>query len=289
MNKKIDLTVLLKDCPSGMELDCLMYEDVYFDYVDERNIIHCYIQHETHKTSITFNQYGTHNNDIKSKCVIFPKGKTTWEGFKKPFVDGDVVMFGDDQFAIFKEYIEHLENEGELIRYYVYYDAGEDYLDVNGLCCIQRLAAEEEKSELFQVIKDNGYKWNPETKTLEKLIVPKFKSGDMIVKKDDPTKSWYVQGIETYYSDHYCIITKGMFDNLYFKDQDEWELLVTIPKFKVGDKIKHRLTGDVYKILFVQSNEYGGGNIFRYIERIFTLSNILNNRCSSTGFFHYFT
>lgn len=50
-----------------------------------------------------------------------------------------------------------------------------------------------------------------------------------------------------------------MFNNLYFKDQDEWELLVTIPKFKVGDKIKHRLTGDVYKILFVQSNEYGSG------------------------------
>ena len=31
--EKINIAELLKDCPSGMELDCTMYEDVYFDYV----------------------------------------------------------------------------------------------------------------------------------------------------------------------------------------------------------------------------------------------------------------
>lgn len=82
--EKINIAELLKDCPKGMELDCLMYEDVYFDFVDELNIIHCYIQHEAHKTSLTFNQHGTPNSDIKSKCIIFPKGKTTWEGFVPP-------------------------------------------------------------------------------------------------------------------------------------------------------------------------------------------------------------
>ena len=32
-------------------------------------------------------------SDIKSKCVIFPKGKTTWEGFVPPckFKDGDIL------------------------------------------------------------------------------------------------------------------------------------------------------------------------------------------------------
>ena len=33
---------------------------------------------------------------------------------------------------------------------------------------------EKEKQKLFQTIKDNGYKWNAKTKTLEKLIKPKF-------------------------------------------------------------------------------------------------------------------
>ena len=42
----MNLVEILKQCPSGMELDCTMYEDVYFDYVDKLNIIHCYIKHE---------------------------------------------------------------------------------------------------------------------------------------------------------------------------------------------------------------------------------------------------
>lgn len=31
MENKINIVELLKDCPQGMELDCTMYEDVYFD------------------------------------------------------------------------------------------------------------------------------------------------------------------------------------------------------------------------------------------------------------------
>ena len=41
-----------------------------------------------------------------------------------------------------------------------------------------RLATEEEKQKLFDAIKTNGYCWNAETKTLEKL--PKFKVRDRI-------------------------------------------------------------------------------------------------------------
>ena len=44
------------------------------------------------------------------------------------------------------------------------------------------LATEEEKQELYQAIKDNGYYWNAETKTLEKLS--KFKVGDRVRNKN---------------------------------------------------------------------------------------------------------
>ena len=119
-------------------------------------------------------------------------------------------------------------------------------------------ATKEQRDFLFQKIKEAGYKWNTETKTLEKLIVPKFKVGDIIVKKDDPTKSWYVQGIDTYYTNHYCIITKGMFTNLYFKDQDEWELLETdtTPNFKVGDRIRYAGEDFPIKIIDIKNNQY---------------------------------
>lgn len=46
-----------------------------------------------------------------------------------------------------------------------------------------RLATEEEKAKLFKVIKENGFKWNDETKTLEKLAEPKFKVGDRVRNK----------------------------------------------------------------------------------------------------------
>ena len=39
---------------------------------------------------------------------------------------------------------------------------------------------EEEKQKLFEAIKDNCYEWNAETKTLKKLVEPRFKVGDWV-------------------------------------------------------------------------------------------------------------
>jgi hypothetical protein len=173
--EKINISELLRDCPTGMELDCVMYQDVYFDYVDTLNIIHCYIQHETHKSSITFNQFGTPNSDIKSKCVIFPKGKTSWHDFTIPFKDGDIVAYQDDeknsvQIFIFKEYITN-----EKARCYAFFD-DENFLDINeNTYYVNRLATDEEKEIFFKAIKDNGYKWDEYTKTFEKLNKTKSK------------------------------------------------------------------------------------------------------------------
>lgn len=53
---------------------------------------------------------------------------------------------------------------------------------------------------------------------------------------------------------------KTLKDNGYRWNAEKKELEKLIePKFKVGDRIRHRLTGDVYKVLFVLSNGCGGG------------------------------
>ena len=173
---KLNIAELLKDCPSGMELNCTMYEDVYFDYVDELQIIHCYIQRELCKTSITFNQYGTPNSDIKSKCVIFPKDKTTWKGFQRLFKDGDIVTCKGGSALVACIYKER-RNTSVFSYYIALYKSGlgiiedgEITLTDDCLC----FASEEEKQRLFSVIKENGYKWNAETKTLEELAPNKF-------------------------------------------------------------------------------------------------------------------
>ena len=170
--EKLNIAEILKDCPRGMELDCTMYEDVYFEYVDELQIIHCYIERKLCKTSITFNQYGTPNSDVKSKCVIFPKGKTTWDGFHRPFKDGDIIYNPNIKaVGIFNKQTDdktishcfiNIYNQLRICHYH------SKFLDD------WRFATEEEKLRLFFVIKENGYKWNPETKTLEKLKKDKF-------------------------------------------------------------------------------------------------------------------
>ncbi len=182
--EKINIAEILKDCscPSGMELNCTIYEDVYFDYVDSINIIHCYIQHETYKTSLTFNQYGIYNIGIKAKCVIFPKGKTTWEGFQRPFKDGDILISGlegcEGNSFIFKR----INGFGNAQCYCAINCFGQLILNNDNWTPIKgcRLANPKEKQKLFDAIKANGYKWNEETKTLENLIEPRFKVGDRI-------------------------------------------------------------------------------------------------------------
>ena len=241
--EKINITKLLKDCPSGMELNCAMYEDVYFDYVDELNIIHCYIKHETHKTSITFNQHGTPNSDIKSKCVIFPKDKTTWEGFVPPInlKNGDVVVDDSGAIFIYKQIHTYYEEpyadfycglSSQLRSFIIKTGEGQRCGKIDSI----RLATEEEKQELFDAIKAKGYKWNPETKTLEKL--PKFKIGDEIARKNGISNSFIVNSVSREFYGLRLPDNTGI-GVLRVDEQDDWELISRVkPIFKKGDKVR---------------------------------------------------
>ena len=253
--KKINIAELIKDCPTGMELDCTMYEDVYFDYVDELKNIHCYIQQEFNKTSVIFNQDGTPTSHTKSKCVIFPKYKTTWEGFVPPckFKTGDVLFVdcSDDEDKSY-QYIFIL-NDPE------FYGKWHSYCHLDGVGCFHseetyltdeayhpRFATEEEKKELFDAIKKNGYKWNPETKTLEKVIEPKFKVGDKVIHSERGGKKLTINGV---YKTLYGV---EEFDcGIPIENQDEYELapnkfdITTLQPF---DKVLVRGFGGVWGI-----------------------------------------
>ena len=230
--------------------------------------------------------------------------------------DGDVIFYDDGWTCIFKRihgiwYSSYcfITSDGEFNTGYEEHAVDST---INGNA---HPATKEQCNLLFQKMKEAGYKWNSETKTLEKLIepkfkvgdeivrknsisnsfivnsvssdyyglvlpdrtgigvlnvseqdewevlfniTPKFKSGDKIVKKNDPTECWYVQGnIDSYCgSYHYNIVTKSKFANLYLKDQDDWELAPT-PKFKVGDIVetKRNKLFD-YKIIKITDTHY---------------------------------
>ena len=197
--EKLNITKYLKDCPQGMKLNCLILDNLYFDKISEdkqsKYPIFCFtIDENGNRNSISFTENGCVTTRYGSKCVIFPEGKTTWEGFQRPFKDGDIVYmdFGDyNIIAIFKKIHKEF-----CYYYYVGLENGRELkipeLKSNvGIYCTSyakeiTFATEYEKELLFNAIKNNNYKWNQETKTLETLNKSIFKVGDRIKLKDNP-------------------------------------------------------------------------------------------------------
>ena len=92
MEKKINVAELLKDCPKGMELDCTMYDNCTFEGIEDVGYIDILVK--TPSGIIRLTKEGCYvRHDDYAKCVIFPKGETTWEGFVPPckFNSGDIL------------------------------------------------------------------------------------------------------------------------------------------------------------------------------------------------------
>ncbi len=187
--EKINIAKLLKDCPKGMELDCTMFDDVSF--VGLQNSSFPIIIHTPNGCKY-LNAFGCYHDSYHAKCVIFPKGKTTWEGFVPPckFKDGDIVADEQGNIAIYKQ-IHKFFNEPYVDFYCglahcnkLFVIKNDEYQNWGKIKNI-KFATEEEKEKLFNAIQNHGYKWNTKTKTLEKLIKPKFKVGDKIALKNN--------------------------------------------------------------------------------------------------------
>ena len=171
MKDKINIAELLKDCPKGMELDCTMYDNVQLDDVIDGHLYPIKIQTSEGKTSLT--KDGCYSFNPHCKCAIFPKGKTTWEGFQRPFKDGDVVFYSNT-IAIFKEWGDETLFRTHCVFYPTVSNPAHQFeigrpLFGKGIRRAARFATEEERQKLVETIIANGYKWDTETWALEKL------------------------------------------------------------------------------------------------------------------------
>jgi hypothetical protein len=177
---------------------------------------------------------GCFNFDLGAKCVIFPKGKTTWEGFQRPFKEGDIVA---TERGAWIGIIRDKSYRGYFTYAAIYVDDGKFCTD--GTFMFRRFATEEEKQKLFEAIKDKGYRWNAETKTLEKWIKPKFKVGDVIQDIDSYKVKIAEVNIEDECYVYESMIAKGI-GGIAFSKQDEWELVpdkFDITTLKPFDKV----------------------------------------------------
>ena len=263
--KKINVAKLLKDCPQNMELDCTMFNKVTLFTVDDREgVVFPITVFREDGNPIVLTKYGQYIDADFAKCVIFPKGKTTWEGFVPPceFKDGDIIADEHGNIAIYKGTMWYNK---KLAGYYCgYRKSDERFLPEPkrdghfGLIEELHHATEEEKEKLFQVIIDNGYRWNTETKTLEKLFP--YNIG---------TKVWVKSDKEHKYIHTIVGISYNCFGNLEYEVKEEKtgivvhypkELLIPIttkePKFKVGDRVKQIGSPRSYIIQSVEFDRY---------------------------------
>ena len=87
--ERVNLLEILKHCPTGMKLDCIICNGVKFIGLD-RNPNFPIIVRANNGYEFSLTKYGQVHNIDDAKCIIFPKGKTTWEGFVLPkFKVGD--------------------------------------------------------------------------------------------------------------------------------------------------------------------------------------------------------
>lgn len=200
--EKINIAELLKDCPQGMELDCTVYDDVKFDKISAETDypIHITVGKGCY-ASLT--KFGRWDGNIAAKCVIFPKGKNTWEGFVPPckFKDGDIVATNDSAWI---GITTGGDNTRMIPTYCIIKSDGkfEAYLNKKEKWAFDRVATKVEKEALFSAIKENGYTWNPETKTLEKLVnkfdISSLKPFQKLLVRDSENQMWKTSMWECY-------------------------------------------------------------------------------------------
>jgi hypothetical protein len=228
-NNKINIAEILKDCPTGMKLNCTIYENVEFDIVDKTPEviypIHCLIKTNAGYESLLLTCNGCTNRHPNAKCVIFPEDKTTWEGFVPPctFKDGDIVATSNGDFIGITTGVK----EGKYLQAYcicTFDNTLTIYPNEKEFWIFDRLATEKEKQKLLKVIEENSYKWNKETKTLEeKLIEPKFKAGDKIRRKNTNEEVVIIKVGNRVY--HYYVKNSNFAKSIKFTEQDDWELI----------------------------------------------------------------
>lgn len=310
--KDLNLYELLKDCPKGMKLYTTVWGEVEFVKLCDVGMIIVLPTSNPYNTNDTKCLYSDGRFTIDGECIIFPsKENRDWSKFHRPFVDGDILTNERGSIFIYKGPMYYNKLLADFYCGFRISDGAfvpklfkdKHFGDVSEC----RFATEEEKQKLFDAIKSNGYKWNAETKTLEKLIAPwtikNAKAGDVIWYDDGWTCIF--KNIHGIWFSSYCFITddgefhtgyerhavdttingnarpatKEQCDRLFqkikeagYKWNPETKTLEKInPKFKVGDKVESIFNKNQYIITELTDAHYvlvEVNNKFRYVEPI---------------------
>ena len=253
----INIAEILKDCPKGTKLYSPLCGRCELYSCDDAIINVTSVSRNKYPSFNKFGQY--YDNEPDSECLLFPsKENRDWSKFQRPFKDGDI-LFVESIFNWIFIYKENKKKEDlykdDLYKYVATLNSSDHVIVYcNGPLCNKkeiskiRFATEEEKEKLFDAIKANGYKWNAEAKTLEKLITPKFKVGNIIQDKNGYKVRITDVDIEKEYYVYESLTINGI-GGISFNRQDEWELAPNkfdITTLKPFDKVLVRADDGCY-------------------------------------------
>lgn len=200
MNDNINIAELLKDSPKGTKLYSTIFGEVELKEVKDNGRSVCILVTNFYGQEEMFypdGKYNTHYSD--SECTLFPsKEQRDWSKFC-PFKDGDVLSDNYSVF-IFKSRMFDRGLDSHVYKSHCVL-APNKRLAVkpggyNHAAGVVSFATEEEKEKLFEAIKENGYKWNAETKTLDmetnKFDIATLKPFDKVLMRDFDTQEWFI-------------------------------------------------------------------------------------------------
>lgn len=202
-----------------------------------------------------------------SMCLHFTTEYLIREWTLEDAKDGDVLSFYSEykgnkmiQTGIIEKYVGEHGGCSNTFKIYVGVD-WDNNLQIGKYmgCSDIHPATKEQRDALMKAMNDAGYKWNAETKTLDKLIKPKFKVGDEIVNgymkyMGAPGTQHTILKI----TDDKYIFTDG--SRMSISSQDGWDLLSDMlePKTLDDDKIKTAIRNHLLEMWeHCQNNVYG--------------------------------
>jgi hypothetical protein len=164
----MNLTEILKDCTKGTKLYSPIFGDVYLDKIRPYLAVIVTTNKEQDGFEEEFLYDGRYG--INGECMLFPsKDQRDWSKWQRPFKEEDIVISDKGDIHLLRtsdsSYCAYRESWCSLPKF----DS-----TITTAVKVDRFATEEEKQKLFKALEDNGYKWDPETKTLEKSKKEKF-------------------------------------------------------------------------------------------------------------------
>lgn len=225
--ERINVAEILRNCQAGMNLDCVCFENVVFNRVDDKNRIRCFVGSQ--RDEVSFNEYGCLNGSPSAKCVIFPVGKNSWEGFVPPckFKAGDVLVSQAGNIVLFS----HIDSYNCVKYHCIIPIYGSFRIEEKTSTGVGRynecvLANEEQRQKMYNKIKCSGYKYNQQFNKLEKLNepAPKFKVGDVIINQYFDTATITEVDLDNERYGYELSLAKGI-GSILFSEESNWELV----------------------------------------------------------------